>query len=300
MTSGKILDSSLKTRFKTGPMAYWILAGFFMLASNIALEKWLLERFDFLEVAWVTAVVIMSMAALEERIKNGSFSNLTPLKWKPLLLISLCTLGAWNAFLYALIGLSIFEFGALGLLAPLVMAMLAMLFLHEKPPELFLLAILLGLLGGAFLTKGEWQGLGHWHYHLVMVFAMICGSLRWVLVKRFGRDIPTVAVIFWEPLLVLTGTFFLIDLWSLLNRFHPGLFFAALLLFLSRQCLVRSYQSQETKAISIASLIYTKLIWLSFFGYWFWGIVPSLQDWCGLLLIVCGSWLIIRNPQYTS
>ena len=181
-------------------------------------------------MAWITAVVIMSIAILQELIKNASLRNLLPLKWKPLLLISLCTFGSWIAFLYALIGLSVFEFGALGLLSPLVMTILAKFFLQEKPPEFFFMAILLGMVGGGLLIKGEWRGLGQWQYQLVMVLGLICASMRWIIVKRFVRDIPTIAVIFWEPFLILTCILFFIDLQSLLNRFNIGLFFSALVL----------------------------------------------------------------------
>ena len=104
------------------------LLGYFLLASNIAVEKWLLESYNLYEINFTTAALFMILTALQELLKRGSLQRIKPVSWKILLLISLFTLGAWHCFLSALSGLSVFEFGAMSLLSPVVMAALAMLF----------------------------------------------------------------------------------------------------------------------------------------------------------------------------
>jgi drug/metabolite transporter (DMT)-like permease len=100
-------------------------------------------------------------------------------------------------------------------------------------------------------------------------------------------------MIFWEPIMVLLAMGYIVDLAGLWDKMTPMLFSAAVLLFLSRQCLVRSYQTTVTSATSISALIYTKVGWTLLFGYWFWGIIPEPLERLGVLLIILSSWMII-------
>ena len=121
------------TYFNPGWITSRILLGYFLLASNIAVEKWLLETYSLYEINFITAALFMILTALQELLNRGSLKRIKPVSWKILLLISLFTLGAWHCFLSALSGLSVFEFGAMSLLSPVVMAALAMLILRENP-----------------------------------------------------------------------------------------------------------------------------------------------------------------------
>lgn len=285
----------LAAAVSVSPMIGWTLMGYFLLAANIAAEKWLLEGYNFKEINFATAAVIMTLTALQELAQRGNLKRLAPVRWRPLLLISSCTLAAWSCFLYSLIGLSMFEYGAISLLAPVVMACIAIPLLRERPPRMLWPALLFGITGGLLLVKGEWHGLGEWHFHAVMFAALVFSSIRWIVVKRLGGAIPTPTLIFWEPLLVLLTMGAMIDFPALWEKFTPGFLTSALLLFLSRQCLVRSYQSSHTTATSIASLIYTKLGWTMLFGFLIWGTVPSWLEWFGVLMIIASSAMIART-----
>ncbi len=281
--------------FNLTPVTGWTLLGYFLLASNIAAEKWLLGAYDFKEINFATASLIMLLTALQEGVQKRSLRRLAPKRWQPLVVISLCTLVAWTGFVYSLIGLSMFEYGAMSLLSPLVMGALAIVMLKEQPPKALGVGLALGLMGGLLLVKGEWNGVGEWQYHLFMLLSLFAASFRWILVKRIGEGIPTSALIFWEPLMVLIAMGLMIDFQELWTRLELSFLSAAFLLFLSRQCLVRSYQAQDTTATSVAALIYTKLGWTLLFGFLIWGTVPAWSEWLGVLLIVAGSWVVLRR-----
>jgi len=270
------------------------LLGYFLLASNIAVEKWLLESYNLYvyEINFTTAALFMILTALQELLKRGSLQRIKPVSWKILLLISLFTLGAWHCFLSALSGLSVFEFGAMSLLSPVVMAALAMVILRERPSPWIWPAIGLGMAGGWLMVNVEWQGWSSGYYHAFMLGALLFSSLRWITVKYAGESVPASAMIFWEPIMVLLVMGSIIDLAGLWNKM-PMLFSSAVLLFLSRQCLVRSYQTPVTSATSISALIYTKLGWTLLFGYLFWGSLPEPLEWLGVLLIILSSWMIV-------
>ena len=270
-----------------------ILLGYFLLASNIAVQKSLLESYNLYEINFTIAAMFMIFTSLQELLTKGSLQKIKPVSWKILLLISLYTLGAWNFFLSALSGLSVFEFGAMSLLSPVVMATLAMLILGEKQSPRIWPAIGFGIAGGWFLMQAEWQGWSSSHNHAFMLGALVFSSLRWITVKFAGENVPTSAIIFWEPALVLVAMGSIIDLAGLWNKMTPLLFSSAVLLFLSRQCLVRSYQTTVTSATSISALIYTKVGWTLLFGYWFWGTLPEPLEWLGVLLILISCWMII-------
>ena len=277
-----------------------ILLGYFLLASNIAMEKWLLKSYNLYEINFITAVLFMILTALQELLNQKSLKRIKPVAWKILLPISLFTLGAWHCFLSALSGLSVFEFGAMSLLSPVVMATLAMLILRENPSKWIWPAIGFGMAGGWLMMQADWQGLSSSHYHIYMVGALIFSSLRWITVKYVGENVPASAMIFWEPVLVLLAMLFVIDLPYLWNRISPILLISAVLLFFSRQCLVRSYQASVTSATSISALIYTKLGWTLLFGYVFWGSFPEPIEWLGVMLIVVSSWIIVFHTTPSS
>ena len=286
------------TFFNPGWITSRILLGYFLLASNIAVEKWLLETYSLYEINFITAALFMILTALQELLNRGSLKRIKPVSWKILLLISLFTLGAWHCFLSALSGLSVFEFGAMSLLSPVVMAALAMLILRENPSTWIWPAIGFGIAGGWLMMQADWQGLSSSHFHAYMLGALIFSSMRWITVKYAGENVPASTMIFWEPVLVLVAMIFFIDFPYLWYKITPMLLSAAVLLFLSRQCLVRSYQAPVTSATSIAALIYTKLGWTLLFGYLFWGSLPEPLEWFGVFLIIISSWIIVfRTTQ---
>ena len=288
------------TFFNPGWITSIILLGYFLLASNIAVEKWLLESYSLYEINFITAAIFMILTALQELLNRGSLQRIKPVSWKILLLISLFTLGAWHCFLSALSGISVFEFGAMSLLSPVVMATLAMLILRESQSKWIWPAIGFGIAGGWLMMQADWQGLSSSHYHAYVLGALIFSSLRWITVKYAGENVPASAMIFWEPVLVLTGMLFFIDFAYLWNRITPMLFFSGVLLFFSRQCLVRSYQSKVTSATSISALIYTKLGWTLLFSYVFWGTLPEPLEWLGVMLIIISSWIIVFRTSLSS
>ena len=277
-----------------------ILLGYFLLASNIVVQKWLLESYNMFEINFIIAGMFMIYTTLQELLTKGSLQKIKPVSWKILLLISFFTLVAWNFFLSALSGLSVFEFGAMSLLSPVVMATLAMLILGEKQSSRIWPAIGFGIAGGWFLIQAEWQGWSSSHNHAFMLGALVFSSLRWITVKFAGENVPTSAIIFWEPALVFVVMGSTIDLADLWDKITPLLFSSAVLLFLSRQCLVRSYQTTATSATSISTLIYTKLGWTLLFGYLFWGNLPEPLEWLGILLIIFSSWMIVFRGTPSS
>ena len=276
-----------------GSITVITLLGYFLLASNITVEKLLLESYNRYEINFSTAALFMILTALQELLKRGSLQRIKPVSWKILLLMSLFTLGAWHCFLSALSGLSVFEFGAMSLLSPVVMAALAMLILRERPSPWIWPAIGLGIVGGWLMVNVEWQGWSSGYYHAFMLGALLFSSLRWITVKYAGESVHASAMIFWEPIMVLLAMGSIIDLADLWNKMTPMLFGSAVLLFLSRQCLVRSYQTPVTSATSISALIYTKVGWTLLFGYLFWGSLPEPLEWLGVLFILLSSWMIV-------
>jgi hypothetical protein len=100
----------------------------------------------------------------------------------------------------------------MSLLFPVVMTALAMLVLRENPTIWILPAIGFGMAGGWMMMQADWQGLSSSHFHAYMLGGLIFSSLRWITIKYAGKNVPTSAMIFWEPVLVLLAMLFFIDL----------------------------------------------------------------------------------------
>ena len=75
------------TIFSQGWITGRILLGYFLLASNIAVEKWLLESYNLFEINFTTAALLMICTALQELLTRGSLQQIKPVSWKILLLI---------------------------------------------------------------------------------------------------------------------------------------------------------------------------------------------------------------------
>ena len=168
-----------------------ILLGYFLLSSNIAVEKWLLVTYSLYEINFITAGLFMILTAFHELLNQGSLQRIKPISWKILLPISLYTVGAWHCFLSALKGLSVFEFGAMSLLFPVVMTALAMLVLRENPSIWILPAIGFGIAGGWMMMQADWQGLSSSHFHAYMLGGLIFSSLCWITIKYAGENVQT-------------------------------------------------------------------------------------------------------------
>jgi len=175
-----------------------------------------------------------------------------------------------------------------------------MLILRESPSKLIWPAIGFGIAGGWLMMQADWQGLSSSHYHAYVLGALIFSSLRWITVKYVGEKVPASTMIFWEPILVLATMLYFVDFAYLWNRISPMLFISGVLLFFSRQCLVRSYQATVTSATSVSALIYTKLGWTLLFSYLFWGTLPEPVEWLGVVLIVISSWIIVFHTSPSS
>ena len=145
------------------------------------------------------------------------------------------------------------------------------------------------------MMQAEWESWSSLDHQAFMLGALLFSSLRWITVKFAGEKVPASAMIFWEPVLVLLLMGAIIDPVELWHNASPVILSSAILLFLSRQCLVRSYQAPDTKATSISALIYTKLAWTLLFGYWIWGSLPQPLEWLGVGFIIISSWLVVSG-----
>ena len=64
------------TIFSQGWITGRILLGYFLLASNIAVEKWLLESYNLFEINFTTAALFMVFSALQEMMTRGSLQRI--------------------------------------------------------------------------------------------------------------------------------------------------------------------------------------------------------------------------------
>ena len=65
-----------------GSITVITLLGYFLLASNITVEKLLLESYNLYEINFSTAALFMILTVLQELLKRVSLQRIKPVSWK--------------------------------------------------------------------------------------------------------------------------------------------------------------------------------------------------------------------------
>lgn len=181
--------------------------------------------------------------------------------------------------------------------APLLVALLSILFLNEKVGIKRWSSIIIGLIGVliALNPKGEgFFSLGA----VACLFGVVGYSVVVIVIKKMSTTETTFAMVFYF-LLSLTlgcGVLSIFD-WKSMQWEHWSV-----LLALGLSGSIGQYLITEAFRLAPVSVItpldYSALIWGALFGYLIWYEVPALHVWLGAAIIIgSGLYLMIRESK---
>lgn len=198
-------------------------------------------------------------------------------------------------YLGALMHLPLANATAINLAAPLVMAVLAALFLGERVRAARWCAIALGFVGVLLVVQPQAQGFDGWA--LVCLGATLCHSVRELLTRHIDRSIPSVGITLASALSV-TGMAALATLTSgwqpLTLRALALLAAAAALLAAGYFLIVTSMRHGEMS--TVAPFRYSSILVALLLGWAVWGHVPDALAWAGIALLL-GTGLYLLHDE---
>ena len=243
-----------------------------------------------LQIIFVRAVisVVLSLADIGR-------ARAHPLGHRRVLLLGRGVSGflALTGVFYALIHLSMAQATVLQYLHPVFTALLAFLFLAERPTTATLACIVLSLLGLACIVSPYWSGQDNAGGALWPVLAGLGGAfgsgVAYTLVRKLvATEHPSVIVLYF-PLVCLPGTLLLGGgdfIWPTVTGWW---------VLLGVGCFTQFGQLALTKAMQldaasrVTSLSYVQIIFAAVLGWLFFGEIPTQTTFLGGGLILLGA-----------
>ncbi len=210
---------------------------------------------------------------------------------------SLLVVVTGTAFFYSLARLPMAEAFALSFLAPIFMAVLAVLALGERLDRRIVGGLAAGLAGmlvmvvapGASPAERAWDGIAA---------ALLCAltyAVSMVLLRaRATRDRIEIILLFQTVGPALIMALPAASVWMPLQAADLPPFVAIGIMGTTGQILF-AQAFARAPASALAPLEYTSLVWAVAFGYGFFGEVPSVAMFAGSALIIAGSFLAARR-----
>jgi len=206
--------------------------------------------------------------------------------WKTLLLRSLFGVLAMFCFYYALTNMPLADCVFIGRTQPLMLALMAPLFVGEHAGKNVWGAIGIGLVGTAIIIKPQvaWS-IASW----VALAAAFLSALAHLMVRRLSRTDTSPVIVFNFTLLLclVSGLAAFSSFTSPSAR--QWLLLAGISCFasLGQTLLTRAYSLDRAPTVAAAS--YASVVLSIIYGYFFWDEIPLLSSVIGALLIVSGG-----------
>lgn len=191
------------------------------------------------------------------------------------------------------------EATAIGFMSPLFVALLAIPLLGERVGPHRWVAVIVGLAGVMIIVRPG-GGLWHWSSLAILIsalfFALYQLSTRLLAATdRFHTTVFLTALggVIWTSLLV---PFF----WTLPTPLHWAVFFGTGAMGAAAHlCLTRAFELGQ--ASLLAPFYYTKLVWVTIFGFLIFGDLPTLNTLAGsAIIITAGLYAAYRENRASA
>ena len=290
-----------------------------MSASNSHLRAILYALFGF--AGWVTADSSMKLAAELGAAKyeimaiagpigmaaifivtllRGDLAKLRPHRPSGLALLALLFLLNYVCFITALPHMSLADFYTIIFMAPIIIAILAAVFLHEKINWQKGLAISAGFVGviiavnPAALLGGDKD----WVSHGIAILGMLSMSVQMLLLRILGTHDSRESMSFYPRLGAFVGGCIGIVIYGLEPMTAKTVFYSAMTgIFGSIGWLFVAQAYRLAPAATVAPFQYSEILFGAVFGYFIWHNIPDAHLLLGAAIIVASGIYIVRHAH---
>ena len=203
-------------------------------------------------------------------------------------------------YLIALFNLPIVNATAIVMTSPLLIALMAAMFMNEKVGIGRWLAILLGFLGVVLIIQPRAEGFNV--YAVVCLFGTLLMSVRDLLTRRVAVAVPSIIITLATAgaVTILSGAASLVEGWQPFGTFELGLLaLAAIFLAGGYHGIVLGMRHGEMSVIG--PFRYSGLLWALAIGFLVWGDIPNLAAWAGIALLSgSGLYVVLSERARTA
>jgi len=199
-------------------------------------------------------------------------------------------------FIYSLMHLPIGNATAINLGSPLIMALLAAMFLGEHPGVRRWLAIGAGFVGVVLVIQPRLDGFNAWS--LMCLAATVSQSVRDMLTRSIPPAVPALLIAMASLAFVtlLAGFGSVVQGWHPIGWMETGLLaIAAALLAVGYFFIINSMRHGEMSMV--APFRYTGLLVALVTGFLIWGEVPTAMAWGGIALLLAAGVYLLHDER---
>ena len=196
-------------------------------------------------------------------------------------------------FLVSLFHLPLANATAINMLSPLLIAVLAALFLRERLDAARWIAIGIGFAGVLFVIQPRSE---HFNgYALVCLLSSILIAVRDLVTRRVHTRVPSILITLSNTVAVmlLAGTLSLFGGWRAFSAFEVGLL-AVAAVFLAAAYYLIVVSTRRGDLSLTAPFRYTALLFATLSGFVVWGDLPNALAWAGIVLVIAPGIYILR------
>ena len=262
--------------------------------ANDATIKAVSERLPAAQMIVVRGVVAVTLIALLAW-RSGAFRRLRD-AWQGWVLVRGGCEGV-GTFLYlaALANLPLANVTAINLSSPLLIAVLAALFLRERVDGGRWLLIVVGFAGVLLVVQPRSDGFNA--YAWISLLATLVYSVRDLLTRKVAAGTPAVLITLTTASAVwlLAAVVLAFEGWVPMSWRDLGLLtFASVFLSAGYHAIIVA--TREAELSVVAPFRYVGLLWALVIGNLVWGDVPNLLAWAGIVLLI-GAGLLMMQQQ---
>jgi Predicted membrane protein len=191
--------------------------------------------------------------------------------------------------------LPIAEATAIGFAAPLFITALSVPILKEKVGIHRWSAVVVGLIGVIILVR---PGGDFWHFASMMpLLGALFFALFQIMTRLLSETEKIHTTLFYTGLGGLGWSSLIVPLvWVAPSQMHILIFFVTGTMgALAHLFMISAFDKAE--ASLLAPYNYTKLLWVTVFGYFVFGEVPSLEMWVGTVVIISAGFYVIYREK---
>ena len=295
LKKGITMNGINKTQNLLKGVLFFMTAIFFISVVD-TICKLYTKEFHAVQIVWGSFVGINITLCIFFFIKGEKFSKLKETD-KPILQIIrpgflVCSI---SSLFVGLTYLPLAEATAIGFVAPLFITILSIPILKEKVGMHRWSAVIVGLIGVIIIVRP-----GGSFGHLVSIMPLI-GALFFALFQILTRLLSgtekTHTTLFYTGLGGLGWSSLIMPfVWVTPTPIHILVFVATGILgTLAHLCMINAFDYAE--ASLLAPYNYTKLLWVSVFGYFVFDDIPSFEMWVGALVIVSAGLYVLYREQ---
>jgi drug/metabolite transporter (DMT)-like permease len=197
-------------------------------------------------------------------------------------------------YLAALMNLPIGNATAINLSAPLILAVLAVIVLKERPGKRRWFAIGIGFVGVIFVVQPRVEDFNAWA--LVCLAATAAGTVRDLITRYIPRNVPAILI----SLVGITFVTLIALAYTLIVGWQPMTWVQVAMLSVAASLLATGYflivnSMRHGEVTIVAPFRYTGLLVALAGGYVIWGEVPTAMAWGGILLLLCAGLYLLHD-----